>query len=303
MARETFDSWIPLEYSTDTIVRPNVLSVIESALTGIPMRTNSKQTPRSGAASVAVVAKGSAYGEDAGANDNVTLVARKPGIAFRIANEDIGDSPVDIIKIKKDEFARSYAKFMDNACVGTTAAENGTTVPYTSIYKALRTADASTSYVADANYLSVAGGIPGVTYDKLSALLAVVEAGDWFDPTSMEIWAAPQFRAALRGIKDANNNPIFVKGLAGTPDTLFDIPVKWTQGARATATASSAPAGNPLMAVVNPTYLQRGDRSGPEAFVDTSVARLTDETILLMRCRKAFKVSVPGAHAILEVLP
>lgn len=302
MARETVEAWIPVEYASTVIQRPDVLSAIESTLSGIPMSSTTKSVPRSGAASVAIVAKGSAYGEDAGVNDSVILVARKPGTAFRFAEEDLNDSISPLIEIKKAEFARSYSKFFDNACIGCSGVENGTTIPYTSIYKAVRSADAATGYVADANYVASAAAAP-VSYDNLSQTLALVEGSDWYDPGSMVVYAAPQFKSGLRGIKDTQGRPIFVSGLAGTPDTIFDMPIKWTQGARATAVAQYQPVGNPLMVFANPDYLMRGDRSGPEAKVDTSVGTLTDEVIMVMRCRKAFKVAVPSACAVLEDIP
>lgn len=304
MAAENFDAWIPVEYAPDAIQRPDVLSAIESAVTSIPMSTTSKVYPRSGAASASVTAKGAPFAEDSGTNDNVTLTAAKFALLFRIDNEDLDDSLVDIIKVKQGEFARSYAKLLDNACLGTTAASNGGTVPFTSLYKALRSDETATGYTADENYISsVSGGLNGVTYAQLSDLLAVAEASDWFEPGMQLVVAHPNLKAVLRNIKDNYGRPIFVQGTAGTPDTLFELPIKWSLGARTSATASDKPSGNPLVFVVNPAYLLKGTRSDVEAAVDASNSITSDQKILMMRARKAFHVAVPNAHAVLEILP
>jgi len=306
MARETFESWIPVEYSGSTIQRPDQLSLIEQ-LSGMPMNSTTKVFPRSGSASVGVIAKGSAFPEDAGVNDSVTLTARKLGTAFRIAKEDLEDSVNDITTVKKTEWAVSYSKFIDNAALGVTAAENGTTIPFTSLYRALSTAgggDANTGYTAGANITQVSAAGTGVTYASLSNTLSKVEASDWFDQSALQWWMAPQFLALVRNIVDTQGRPIFdTNPNTGQAQTLMGYPIKWTQGARATAVASFSPVGNPLACLVNPNFLMRGDRSNTETYIDSSASILTDEVLMLFRARKAFKVTVPGAHAILELTP
>jgi len=308
MARETFDNWIPVEYSADVIQRPAIQSFVLSSVTQTPMKYESMVVPRSGAAHVATTAKGSAFSEDSGTNDKVTLSAVKFGLVFRIANEDISDSIVDLIKIKQAEFGRSYAITLDNAALGTTAVANLGTVPFNSLYYSLRHDDTGSGYTADTNRVATAGTGAAVTYDNLSALLATVEGSQWYAPDRALIVAHPSFKSQIRGIKTSQNLPVFINsdfgGVAGgAPDTLFGIPIKWSLGARTNATASDAPTGNPLMFITNPDYLMAGDRGGVKAKVDTSVGTLTDETILAMQARNAFAVSVPAAHGVLELLP
>lgn len=304
MARNTFEDWIPEEWDSQVIQRVQQTSVVESEAKPYPMSTDTRHIPRSAGVDVNGVAKGGAYGEDESVNDDVLLTAKKAGRAIRIADEDLQDSNVAILEQKRVDWATSWAKYLDNACLAVTAAESGVTVPYTSVYKAIRTTNADTGYTADTNYVATAtGGV--VTYDKLSAVLGKVEVGDYFDESLILIIAHPSLREKFRGVKDDQGDPIFVKGLAGTPDTLFGHRVRWSLGAKTSATAVHNPTGNPLLVVVNRDFLAIGKRSGPESRVagpDTGVAFLTDEAILKMRARRAFALTHEKAAAVLEVL-
>lgn len=302
MARNTYEDWIPEEWDGPVITRVNATSAVEALARRVPMATDTKHVPRSSGVGVATVAKGSAYSEDESANDDVLLTARKLGKVIRIADEDLNDvNYVSIIQTKQNDWATSYARFIDNATLGVTAAENGTTVPFTSLYRALSQNNSDTSYTANANIIQTGGAI---TYDDFSNVLALVEGGDYFAEGDMIAIAHPAFRASLRGIKDTAGNPIFVQGLAGTPDTVFGYPVRWSTGAKTSTTATDAPSGNPFLAVGNRNYLLLGIRSGPEsrqAGPDTGAAFLTDEALLKMRARRGFAVAHEKAFAILEI--
>lgn len=301
MARNTMEAWIPEEDDSSVIARVSQLSGVERFARRVPMSSDVRNHPRSAGVGVETVAKGGTYGEDASTNDAVTLTARKFGKAIRIAEEDLEDSLVDVVSQKQVDWATSYAKFLDNACLGVTAASNGTTVPFTSVYKALTTANADTGYTANDNLVQTGTG--GTTYTNLSNALAKVEAGDYFDEASVVVIASPAYRAKFRNIKDDQGQPVFVQGLAGTPDTLFGHEVVWSQGAKTSATATDAPAGNPLLVIANRDYLLLGVRSGPESvFIDgrDGVSALTDEAILKMRARRGFSVGHEKAFAIHE---
>lgn len=307
MARNTFEDWIPEEWDSQVVQRVAQVSVIESEAREYPMATDTRHIPRSAGVDVNGVAKGSAYGEDESVNDDVLLTAKKAGRAIRIADEDLQDSNVAILEQKRVDWATSWAKYLDNACLAVTAAESGVTVPYTSVYKAIRTTNADTSYTADANYVaSATGGV--VSYDNLSAVLGRVEVGDYWEEGLTLVIAHPSLREKLRNIKDDQNQPIFVRGQggdAGTPDTLFGHRIRWSLGARTSATATHAPTGNPLVIVVNRDFLAIGKRSGPESRVagpDTGAAFLTDEALLKMRARRAFALTHEKAAAVLEIL-
>jgi HK97 family phage major capsid protein len=315
MVRNVYDDWIPEEMDSDVIQRVNRVSAVEAFASRVPMGSDTKQVPRSAGVDVEVIAKGGTYGEDTSSNTDVTLIARKFGKAIRVAEEDINDSLASIVSSKQRDWGTSYAKMLDNAALAVTANMNGTTIPFTSVYNALTNADAEVGYSANANHVATTTAVP-VSYDNLSAVLAKVETGDFFDLPSMRVISHPAYREAMRGVKDTQGMPIFIQGHAGpegrTPDTLFGLPIAWSLGARTSATALSAPAGaggakgaagNNLLFVVNEDYLRLGIRSGPETvFIDgrAGLGALTDESILKMRSRRGFALGNAFAAAVLE---
>jgi HK97 family phage major capsid protein len=315
MVRNVYDDWIPEEMDSDVIQRVNRVSAVEAFASRVPMGSDTKQVPRSAGVDVEVIAKGGTYGEDVSSNTDVTLIARKFGKAIRVAEEDINDSLASIVSSKQRDWSTSYAKMLDNAALAVTANVNGTTIPFTSVYNALTNADAEVGYSANANHVATTTAVP-VSYDNLSAVLARVETGDFFDLPSMQVISHPAYREAMRGVKDTQGMPIFIQGHAGpegrTPDTLFGLPIAWSLGARTSATALSAPAGaggakgaagNNLLFVVNADYLRLGVRSGPETvFIDgrAGLGALTDESILKMRSRRGFALGNAFAAAVLE---
>lgn len=312
MAAITVTDWIPEEYSSDVVQRVQQRSVIEGMARGWPMANTTRHVPRSAGMDVEGIAAGGTYGEDSSANDEVLLTARKIGKALRLNDEDMKDSNlVDVLNVKKMDWASSYAKFLDQACLATTGAENGTTILFTSVYKAIRTTNSDTSYTADDNYVVSASG-SAVTYDNLSDVLNKVEESDYWDEEMALVIAHPSFKKKLRNIRipqfsgDTSGDPVFVQGQGGdraTPDTLFGHPISWTLGAKAHATNTQTPTGSPLLIVCNRDYLYRGDRSGPESMVagaDSGPAFLTDQALLKVRARRGFAVAHEKAFAVLE---
>lgn len=297
--RVNLDGWIPEESSSAVISTVSETSAVEALATREPMGSDAKVIARQNGVGISVVAKGQAYPEDVTEDGEATLKARKFGTAIRIAEEDLSDIPANIIAAKQNEWAKSYAVEIDNATLAVTGAENGTTVPFTSVYKALATADATLGYTANRNIIKTAGA---VSYDHLSKVIAILEGGTRMG--ELVIIAHPSFKSAFRGIKDTAGNPLFVQGLAGTPDTVFGYQVAWSRGARTSATATNAPTGNPLLVVVSKDALILGVRSGPESFMadgNSGASMLTDEALLKMRARRGFVLAHPDAAAILEV--
>lgn len=314
MARNTMEAWLRDEQGSDVIRRIEYNSVAESIFRSVPMSGATKTEPRMADMSVAVVAKGSAYGEDTAANDEVLLTAVKFGTALRIAEEDIDDQIANIIEAKKLSWASNFGVLLDHATIGTSAAANGGTVPFTSIYRAVTTVDAAVGYTANANYLSA---VAAVTYDNLSDLASKIEGSGYGAPGNVYI-AHPVFKGVLRKIKDGQGRPIFEPSpREGSPDTLFGYPIHWSGGAVVSATASATQAatlvgagvkgtaGNPLIAFGNPEYALLGKRSGVESVVidgRDGLSALTDETILKVRARRAFVLGNVKAFAVLEVV-
>ena len=314
MARNTMEAWLREEQDSQVIRRLARTSVAETAFRSIPMGGNVKTEPRMVDMDVAVIPKGSAYGEDSGANDEVTLTARKFGRALRVAEEDIDDNIADVLTAKKEGWVTSFGIAFDNAVMGVNAAENGTTVPFTSIYQALKTNNAATGYTAGDNVLTTAGAL---SYDDISDLAALVEATAYHNPAGAAFVAHPIVKGLVRKLKSAvDGTPLFTPSpRQGDPDTLFGYPVLWSMGAVVTTTASSSQAavstggaagsaGNPLIVFANPDFLLVGKRSGPESIVidgRDGASALTDETLLKVRARRAFAVAHERAVALLEI--
>jgi HK97 family phage major capsid protein len=296
------EAWIPEEWDSSRVIQSMLqVSAVEGLASRIPMGSDTKHVPRTAGMGVDVVAKGGAYGEDVSLNDEVLLTARKFGKAARIAEEDIDDSVASIIEAKMIGWGKSYAKMIDNASLAVSAAENGTTIPFTSLYQLLNTTDATLSYTGGTN-ITTASSSGAPTYTEFSTAIGNVEAGDYFDPGNMVAIAHPAFRKSLRGVVDGQSRPIFNENGAGTPDTIFGVPVRWSLGAKISATATPTPTGRPIMAFVNPELMLLGVRSGPESvFIDgrDGLSALTDESILKMRARRGWAYGHPNGAAIL----
>jgi HK97 family phage major capsid protein len=288
MARVNADAWVPEEYGSEVITRVNNNSAVEAVARRISMNSNIMEVPRVGAISVDVVPKGTAYTDAEPTLDNVTLTARKFGKTVTIAEEDLQDAIVNAVAAFQAEWAVSYARKLDNAALACTGTENGTTVPFTSVYKA----------AGSGQKIATAGA---VTYAKLSDTMALYEGSDYANDADTVVIAHPSFKASFRGIVDSNGRPIFVEGLAGTPATLFGVPVNFSYGAKTSTTATDAPNGNPLLVVGNRQHLLLGVRSGPESLLSYDAGYRTDEPVLKMRSRRAFAVARPEAFGILEV--
>lgn len=294
-------NWIPIEWSSEALQRVSQNSAVETYARAFNMTTDTQRVLRSLGADVGT---GGTYTDDSSVNDYVLLDAVKFTGQFKIDEDDLSDadSVINTISVKSTDWATSYAVAFDNSCLAVTAAANGTTVPFTSVYKTVRTnGETGEGYTADDNYVAY-NGTASAAYDQLSSVVAKVEQGLYFNSSRALVVAHNAFRAVFRGAKDTSGMPIFIQGIAGTPDTLFGIPVAWSNGAKTSATRSAAPAGNPVLVVVGDTdALMRGDRLSPEALVDRARAHdSTDQTALKLRVRKAFEVSHPAAVAVLE---
>jgi HK97 family phage major capsid protein len=318
MTAQDFSTWIAEEKGSDVLQAIMFNSVMERVGSHVPMRTNKFDVPRDGGVTVGVVAKSASYSESAATNDDIVLTAMKFGSAVRIAEEDIQDTSIDILTIKKTAWARQYAKMFDNATLGTTAVV-GTGVPFTSLYLSLKSTDSNAGYTANANYTSgAASAFPAGGYTLVSNVMGLVEQGNFFDDGQMCWMAHPAFKAYLRNVQGltyngatsgttTNNTPVFVDGREGTniPPTLLGYPVYWTQGAKTSATALAAPGGNPLLFFGNKDYVIVGDRSPVQSMVagaDSGPAFLTDEALLKVRTRKGFGVGFPQAWSVLELI-
>lgn len=300
--------WIPIEYDSNVIQRVRTDSAIERYGMPVPMKSATKQIPRSDGMSVTT---GSTYTDDASLNDKITLTAVRFMGRFSVDEDDLSDaeSVVNVINTKGEDWAISYADQFDNACLAVSAAANGTTVPFTSIYKNLSTTTSALSYTANDNVLTWDDDLINVPstplgtslYEKLSATFEKVESSKFWSPSDQLVIAAPGWRNMLRLCMDAQGHPIFVQGTGGTPDTLFNVPIAWSRGAKLSATNTQSPAGEDLLFYVNRRFLKRGDRSGPESLMGPARAQDdTDDFSVKFRARRAFELAHPKAAAVLK---
>lgn len=307
MARETFEDWIPVETGDAAIQALVRASAVEQLGRVEVMNSDTKQVPRSGEFAIAAVAKGASYSETSGTNDYVELIARKVGGVVRVAEEDLLDGTVDILAVKRQDAARNMAKFFDNATLATSGTANGTTILYTSVYKAIRTTNSGVSYTADTNYVS-----GSATYANLSSTFGKVEDSDWFEDDQLFVAASPSYKQTIRGIVDTQGRPIFQESaVAGAPDTIFGYPIAWSMGARVSGTNTYAPTGNPLMVVGNRRLLIKGMAKLSPQIADANpgfkiqragdgVGFLTDEALLKAAMRRGFCVGHEKAFAVFE---
>lgn len=317
MARNDIDAtgWL-VEDKDSTVVKAYThTSAWEKVARSITMTANVVEIPRIEDMDVDVIPKGGAYGEETSDADVISIRARKFGKALRIAEEDVEDKKLaDYLALKKASAGSSFAKKFDNAAIGVNAVENGTTVPFTSLYKALTTKDDATGYTANANHRGAL--VAAFTYDALNDLISLAEESDYYDESQVSIVAHPTFRRLLRGLKDTQGRPLFLNDVVGgrSVNTVLGLPIEWSNGAKVSATAQTKVAGaggvkgttgNPLLAVVNKAAAIVGNRKPFESVVipgRDGTSALTDEDILKVRARKAAGVTMPQAHAVFELL-
>lgn len=329
MARNVLDGtgWL-IEQRDGALTRTfRATSAVESEFRIINMTANTVRIPRVADMDVEVIAKGAAYPEDQSGADTVAFSAVKVGGALRIAEEDVEDEKLaDYIEEKKGSAGSSFAKKIDNAALGTTAASNGLTVPFTSLYRALTTADASTGYTANANLETVTPAVidaQGGMAAQLSLLLENIEGGDYFDADDLVWILHPSFRKRIRDAKDSTGRPLFLTDWVNGQriERLLDIPVRYSIGAKTTAVATTKPggasgatggpagvkgtAGNPLAFLVQKQLAVYGRRKAFESVYISGrdgTSALTDEDILKVRGRVAIGYTIPAAHAGLELV-
>lgn len=315
--RQDMDVWKPVESGGDVIEEMTRVSAIEALGRPEPMSSDTKRVPRSGDFDVAGVAKGSEYGFDTNTNDYVEIIAAKVGGARKFAEEDLGgdvENGEQLLAMTERQAANALAVTFDQGCLGTTAARNGTTVLWPSVYYTLTQAAPSLplgAYTASANIAQwdqsdvTADGKVG--YRAFSSFLALYEDGPFYDEGNTVIIASPMWRRVLREVMDGNGRPYWQDG----QDNLFGYPVRWTTGARKHATTTKNPTGNPLMIVANRNLLIKGMARLTPSMVNANpgvaiqravngIGFLSDEAIFKAAMRRGFVLGEPRGAAILE---
>jgi HK97 family phage major capsid protein len=304
---ETFSGagWIPIGTDPNVIEQVKQNSFIETFGVGVPMTTRTKYTPRSGGVVMARAAAGAGgYTKDtASIQDSVLLTVDKFGVVVDLEDEDVQDTASDLVGALSNGAAASYARLIDNVSIGITAAKGTSGWNFDSLYYLLTQNDTNTGYVANSNIVTAATA-GAATYKEYSSALAKLEgSAKWYDPANTVVGANPLFRSYLRGVLDGNGRPVFLEssagmsaGAAGTGESLFGYPVRWSSGLALSAAGSESPTGRPLMVFANRNLIKRGDRSMLEAkYADADTSGYgfdSDVSGLKFRARKAF---APGA--------
>lgn len=259
------------------------------------MASRTKSVPRFVADAPEVVAEGATIPEATATLDEVILTARKYAKIFHVSEEDVNDSLVDVLNTYKREWASRFARKYDNACLGVSAAQDGDDgQPFTSLYRLI-------GMPAQTPNLIQTGG--DVTFDDVNNALGIVEDSSKFDASNTVWMAHPKMLAAIRGMKDANNELVLPNPIAGTPGSLFGYPLVVSYGAAVSAAATDTPTGNPLLIVGNRQMLINGVRSGVESVVSRDAEFSKDGVLLKTRIRRAFAVADADAFAIVEKTP
>ena len=146
------DNWIPIEWDSEVIMRVLKASAVEALAERHTMNTSTKRILRQQSY---LVTAGKQYQADDGDLDYVTLTARRFMGQSVLDEDDTADAAmiVDTVTKRAADWAVSYATAFDNACLGVTATENGTTAPFTSVYKALKSNDTAADYSVNANWV------------------------------------------------------------------------------------------------------------------------------------------------------
>lgn len=311
MARQSVENWIPDLMGSEIYQAYAQTSAVDQIADHEPMAGPYKELLRAGSVTAGVIAKGSAYPESTSTDDTVELRAVKIGTSIRLADEDLVDNATGrgIVTQKRKAMATAVALNFDNAALAVTAARNGTTVPYDSLYRRLTVADANVSYGAGDNVLTATGG--DLTYGDLNDLLGRVEANTWTNVGRLVFIADPSWKFQLRKMVDADGRPLWQPptsaGIADAPrETILGYPIIYTHGARLSATMTGNPTGNPLLFIGDPTQLVVGEAPigngmpvGALGFYGWEEPE-TDEYKVKAAVRRAFNVVNPGTWAVIE---
>lgn len=278
--------WIPEPGSNEVLQKEVATSAVERAARKVNMTSRTVSVPRFAATGVDVVPEHNDIPLLDADLDEVVLTAAKFADRFAVSVEDQQDAVVDALNAFKREWLSNYAVALDNACLGTSGAANGTTRPFDSVYQT----------VGAGRRLATAGDL---TYEDLVTVVGDLETSR---KGGLVIIAHPSFAMGLRNLKDAaGDRVVATEGVlgAGVP-TVFGHQIVFSHGARVNTTASDAPSGNPLLIVAAKNELILGVRSGPESQVSDQPQWVSDHVELKMRSRRAFALASAESAYVVE---
>lgn len=280
------NGWIPEPASSEVLTKVYAESAVESLARRVNMTAPTMSVPRFESDGADIVAEHATIPLQDATLDEVVLRAVKFANRFAISIEDQRDALVDVLQAKKLAWSNSFARKLDNAALGVTAEQNGTTVPFESVYYAANAAG---------NVTQTAGALE---YEDLNDLFGALEEGDYNG--NLVVIAHPRFKASLRNLKDAAGDRVVSDPLGAGVPTIFGNELRFSTGARTSDTATDKPTGNPLLIVANREHMILGVRDGIESQVSDIPRWETDEVELKMRARRAFTPATGDAFYVVE---
>lgn len=281
------NGWIPEPTNGSVLTRIYETSAVEAVARRVPMSSTAQRVPRFDHKGVSIVPEGGLIPVQDATLDTVLLEANKWADRFTISIEDDRDAVVSLIDQFKLSWADSFARELDNAALGVTAAQTGpgTDVPFESVYAAASAAG---------NVSATAGDL---TYEDLNDVFAGLEDGEYNG--NLVLVAHPSFKGLLRNLKDAAGDRVVDNPLGGGTPTIFGYQLAFSRGARTSATATHSPTGNPLLIVGNRDHMLLGVLDGPESAVADHRWEY-DEREVKMRARRGFAVADGEAFRVIE---
>lgn len=300
-AARDFSSWTPIEYDPVAFGRELQASAIYAAAGTRPMTSEIVEIDR---LLNADVGGGSTLTEDSNDGSKVQLPAYQFTGKATLDEAQLEDANADPIGALSYEWLNSFHIGFDNACIGVTGARSTTDTdyrPYNSLYKTVRTTDATVSYTADANYAS-----GPLTYTTTSSTMKLVESSQYWSQSGMAWIAHPTLMDSFRNMVDDNHRPIFLSAndpTSGvTSSVLMGYPVFWTVGSRVSSTFRMTATGNPLLSFVNRHYITRGSRIEPQSrFIDARINTASTQHTVVHRSRQGFVLRVPQSASVYEI--
>lgn len=280
------NGWVKEEPNSEVLTAVYQTSAVEAVARKVNMTSETMSVPRFEASGVSIVAEGAEIPVQNPTLDEVTLKAVKFADRFQVSIEDTRDSHVDFIRQAQLGWAHKFARTLDNATLGVTAAQTGVTVPYTSVYNAASTASRVVATAGD------------LTYEDLNAAFSDLEQGNFNG--DLVLIAHPAFAGFLRNLKDAAGDRVVAQPLGAGVPTVFGYEVRFSAGARTSAAPTDSPTGNPLLIVANRRHLILGVRDGIESMVSDDPQWSTDVRELKMRARRGFVPATAEAFYVIE---
>lgn len=277
------NGWIPVDYSSDVLLKDVQSAVVEQVARIERMATDQRKVLRFADSGVDVVAEGATIPLNDPDADFVLLDAAKFANRYAFSSEDTEDAVVDAMAQARRAWLSNFAVKLDNAVFGVT----GTGGPFESVYRA----------VGSGNRQATAGDL---TYEHLVTAIGAMEQNQ---KGGLVVVAHPSIKMALRSLKDADGNFVVDPDtrLGEAVPTVFGHELRFSYGVRTSAAATDSPTGNPLIVVANKSNLILGVRSGPESKVSTEAQWENDNVELKMRARRAFVLAEADAARVIEI--